>query len=772
MKQAEQKAMLNTIDLRTDSFDVLNYQINAAFLNYQSAKDIDATCKLQIVQKTAASHMRLDLKGLNVSDVKINGNSASFSYGDPSLQISLPAISIGDTFIVEVSYNGNPQKDPQWGGFYFTGEYAFNLGVGFASDPHNFGRVWYPCFDNFPDRATYDYNITVDSGYKAYCNGQLTNVTSKGNSTQTFHWVMSDPIPTYLASVAIAKYEEVTMNVEGIPVVLTSLEKDTADMRQSFVNLPQCISQYVSKYGSHSFSRIGFNMVPFNSGAMEHATNIAYPVSTISGGTLNAETLYAHELAHHWWGNTITCRTQEDMWLNEGWASYSESLLLEAVYGKGRYDNSVELNHRDVLQFAHIRDGESLPVSGIGHANTYGNHVYNKGADMVHTLRGMMGDVAFFRACKAFQTKYKFKDVSTQDMHTTFQKETTVDLSGFFNQWIKKKGFAHFDIISVQGQRGDYTVRIKQTPRFNEEVYSNVPVTISAFSKDFVRFDEVVVINSVEESFDFSVPFQPEFWAFDYDDKISDATTTATLMIDKEGGFVMQEDGLIELLVDSLADGDSFLFRVEHHWAPADGTYGVPAGVVLSPQRFWDVDGIWLQGVNLRANLTYSGIQTTSSSVYGYLDNELIRITEDSLVLLYRPNGTSAWVVYSDYEVGPGSAFDKKGTVNITNLRKGQYAFGMRDSQLASGKMVSKPHANFKIFPNPVDKELTVQFEEKHDCCILEITNMYGAVVKTQKIKGKKLEHSVDVSELAPGNYFVGIITENLGYNAMRFVVK
>ena len=140
--------------------------------------------------------------------------------------------------------------------------------------------------------------------------------------------------------------------------------------------------------------------------------------------------------------------------------------------------------------------------------------MYNKGADMVHTLRGMMGDVAFFRACKAFQTKYKFKDVSTQEMHETFQKETTADLSGFFNQWIKKKGFAHFDIQWITGQRGDYNVNIKQTPRFNEEIYTNVPVTISAFSKDFVRFDAEVVINNEEETFDITVPFQPEFWAF------------------------------------------------------------------------------------------------------------------------------------------------------------------------------------------------------------------------------------------------------------------
>ena len=85
--------------------------------------------------------------------------------------------------------------------------------------------------------------------------------------------------------------------------------------------------------------------------------------------------------------------------MNEGWASYSERLFLEHLYGKERYKNSIRDNHKSVLHYAHLRDGDTLPVSGIGHENTYGMHVYDKGADMVHTLRGYMGDSAFFKAC-------------------------------------------------------------------------------------------------------------------------------------------------------------------------------------------------------------------------------------------------------------------------------------------------------------------------------------------------------------------------------------
>ena len=416
-----------SIDERADTFDVLSYEINASFLQYQANKEIEATTVLRIIPKINTRSVTLDLLGLNVRGVKIDGVNADFQYTSPKLLVTSTDI-LADTFLLEVDYFGNPQKDAQWGGFYFTGEYAFNLGVGFAADPHNFGRVWFPCFDNFVDRATYHMNITVDQGLRAYGNGLLDEVVKNTDKTTTYKWVMDEPIPTYLAAVAIAEYEEIEYEVDGIPVLLTALGEDTANLRSSFENLSPCIKRFVEVYGEHSFNRVGFNIVPFNAGAMEHATNIAYPRYAIANGSKTSETLFAHELAHHWWGNTITCRTQEDMWLNEGWASYSERIFLEAVYGRDRYDEDVEDNHRSVLQFAHVQDGDVLPVSGIGHANTYGRHVYNKGADMVHSLRGMMGDEAFFDACRSFQSDFKFQDVTTDDMRVHFEQFVSFSL--------------------------------------------------------------------------------------------------------------------------------------------------------------------------------------------------------------------------------------------------------------------------------------------------------------------------------------------------------
>lgn len=756
----------NTIDTRTDTFDVLHYSIDASFLNFRTDKKIEAQTILQVRLKADATQMRLDLLELPVSAVSVNGQPAIYTYSSPDLRISLDNVQNGDTLLVAVSYSGNPKQDPQWGGFYFSGPYAFNLGVGFASDPHNFGRVWFPCFDNFVDRATFDFSITVDSSDRAYANGLLHSTTQNSDQTETFHWQMNDPIPTYLVAVAIAPYEEVRMNVDGIPVLLTALAADTSNLRKSFENLPTCIRTFVSSYGEHTFDRIGFNTVPFNSGAMEHATNIAYPRYAIANGDKTSETLFAHELAHHWWGNTITCKTQEDMWLNEGWASYSERLFLEAVYGKKAYDDDIEDNHHSVLQFAHVLDEAILPVSGIGHANTYGRHVYDKGADMVHTLRGLMGDQSFFEACKSFQSSFKFKDVTTRDLHTHFQSYTTLDLTGFFEQWVKTPGFAHFNILSATKQDGAYKLTIKQTPRFNQEVYTNVRLSLAAIASG-KRYDTEVILNQAQQTFSITCPFEPEFWVLDPDDKISDATTTDQVTITSEEQNLTH--GMMKKVRLEMSDKDSVQLWVTHHWAPADGSYGKPLGAQLSKERYWEIQGFWNENTQLATQLIYSGLKSTAPD-YGFLDANLIRSTEDSLVLLYRPNARSAWSEAQDYTKNMGSLFDKRGTIDISNLRKGQYCLAMYDASLLQATNLDKRPA-FKLFPNPASQEINVELSSPKEG-VLEITNMQGQVIHSYPMNGSQLKHKIDISFLASGVYLVGISIQNQAYDVRRFVIE
>ncbi|MFY0644586.1 MAG: T9SS type A sorting domain-containing protein [Bacteroidia bacterium] len=770
-KHLSSSAAIN--DERNDSFDILEYFINADFTSYRTEKDMDAVTVLKIHKKEASDQIELDLIGFNVEYAVINHlDTVSFSQNGDAVYSDVSAVAVGDTFLLEIAYRGNPAKDASWGGFYFNGDYAFNLGVGFAADPHNFGRAWYPCFDNFTDRALYNFNIVVDSGDVALCNGSLIGVIPVIGGETIYSWEMRDPIPTYLVSVAIAPYEMIEYNVDGTPVLLASVASDTSNMKQSFENLPDCIRAFVKQYGEHSFERIGFNMVPFNGGAMEHATNIAYPRFGIAGGSKNYETLFAHELAHHWWGNTVTCRTQEDMWINEGWASFSERVFLEAVYGKEAYKDDIRSNHKAVVHYAHLRDGQTLPVSGIGHANTYGMHVYDKGADMVHTLRGFMGDSAFFKACASFQKDFKFKDVSTEDMRDHFQQFTSISLDKFFEQWIKTAGFAQFYIVSVEQDANAYQIRIKQNQRFNSITYEDVVYDITAFSSDF----ESVTIQTITDGSDYlmtidksEIPFIPVYWALDFNERISDAITDEWAFV-KQSDQINFEQALFEGTVTSASD--SALFRVEHHWVSPDHYFNKIEGLAMSKERYWTVDGVWPADFKVEGTFEYNGLQPSSAPQNGYLDNQLIRITEDSLVLLYRPNAISDWQIHPDYVKNMGSVFNKLGTVVVSDLKKGQYTFGMYDQSLLTNTSPEPINLEYKLYPNPASTEIHLEFEGEHPCCMVEITNSEGKVVLTKKFKSKKEGLTIDVASLAPGTYFIGLSHDDLAYESRKLIIQ
>ncbi len=176
--------------LQSDTLDILHYSIHLDIV-YLSQKTIAGYTDLKVTPKyNNVQHLKLDLLRMNVDSVIANQQSLPFQYNDTLLDISLnTAMNISDTNWVRVYYHGIPVKDPSgWGGFYFSNDsvFAFNLGVGMQDDPHNYGRVWYPCLDDFIDRATYDFHIRVKSQNQAICNGTLQAVTQHPDGSKTY----------------------------------------------------------------------------------------------------------------------------------------------------------------------------------------------------------------------------------------------------------------------------------------------------------------------------------------------------------------------------------------------------------------------------------------------------------------------------------------------------------------------------------------------------------------------------------------------------------
>lgn len=671
---------------RSDTLDILHYDLNLDFTQMND-EQLKASCTISFVVLTDdVDVVHLDLVGLNVDSVITASGSLSFTHTGESLFINLPApLNSGESADLTVYYHGSPSSDPTWGGFYFSSGYAYNLGVGFTSVPHNYGRVWFPCFDNFVERSTYSFHVLTNNGRTAYCNGLLTSVEEIGTDSLLSHWELDQSIPTYLACVAVSSYthaEQIYQSVLGndIPMWLVAKPADTTDMKLSMMHLPDCMLGFEDDYGPYRWPRVGFTAVPFNAGAMEHATSIAYPLITLDG-TLTYETLMAHELSHHWWGDLVTCKNASDMWLNEGWAKYSEAIFLENQYGMQEYNDFMRDVLKDVLLYAHRNDGARYPVSGVPNTVTYGDHVYNKGAVMAHNLRMYMGDKAFFEAIRNMMEDKQFTHHTSQDFRDYLQQYTAQDLTGFFDQWIFEPGLPEFRIIqSDEIGENTWEVIIQQFLHYTPNYYTNVPVHIKARSANGDVWETMQNITGELTSLNLVLPadFDPEVFFIDVEANVQCAILDEERLIDDDGinNFNYAE---MEIDVEALGSNPGVFLRVENHWAAADENL-VQGEYYLSPDRWWNVWHDGTETTDITATIRYYGDESNSKYFdplfFDYL--EANNYNEDSLVLMYRQNAVSAWEVYSDFEVLTAPGIDNwGGRIRINHLKSGQYAFGV-----------------------------------------------------------------------------------------------
>ncbi len=749
-----------TTDTRSDSIDITNYKISLSIRNL-SLKTISGFTEINMLAKVSGvNSIRLDFLKLTPTKISISGIDQAYSKNDSIIFVQLSSTkNIGDTFTLRIEYTGQPVTDPQWGGFYFSGNYAFNLGVGFVVDPHNFGRCWFPCFDNFIERSTFDLYITTDSGYKAVCGGTLQSQTTNTDNSITWNWKLQTPVPSYLASVAVSKYELVNSTYTGlqrnIPIAIASLPSDTSKVKSSFVHLPNALSIFENHYGAYQFERVGYSVVPFSGGAMEHATNIAYPLFAVDG-TTTYETLYAHELSHHWWGDLATCRTAGDMWLNEGWANYSERVFLENVYDKQHYRDDVKSNHLSVLRYAHIKDAGFRAVAGIPHQYTYGEHVYHKGSDAIHTLRTYMGDSAFFAACKSYLNQYKFKDVSTVDLIQHFKPFTNADLSSFFNDWILNPGFCDF-VISLMVTDGSLNTKVivQQNLRAANNYYTNVPLSITFYDQHWNAVTKNFTMSGASKEVSFPLSFSPIFAVIDQDENISYARTKNTVVL-KAAGFTQLNDALMGITVTSISD--SAMLHVEHHWTAADQSKCTIPGIYVSNYRYWKVDGIWPANFKATAFLNYDGTMPSAFNS-GYLDHTFIRQTEDSLVLLWRPDETANWQIVADSIAGKtmgGSKTDKVGRFWLKDLKKGEYVFGMYDVKLGINEpQESSIKEKILIYPNPSNDIIKIVADFTHQDAVVKLFDIQGRCVLQNSFSSLLQSLEIDVTPLQKGNYIL-----------------
>lgn len=772
----QEKSLAN--NMRSDTIDVLDFKIKLDFSDIAN-QNMVASARVMIASKMGnVSSISLDLLAFTIDSVKQGQIHLPYFYNDTLLVANFDSpLDQGDIDSVTIYYRGTPQTDPSGlGGFYFMGGGAFNFGVGLTAQPHNYGRVWHPCFDNFVERATYDITFITPGQLNAYSAGFIEEESVNGDGNNVRRWIMEDSIQSYLMGFAIYEYTHVSdsytsITGDEIPIMLVARAQDTIGVKNSFVNLKNALAAYEDAYGPYVWNKVGYFFVPFSSAAMEHATGVIYP-QAIATGNLQYETIMAHELAHNWWGNLLTCKTASDIWINEAFATFSEPLFLEYVYGYENYLSSLRGTHRQVIQQAHFDDGAFLPLSGIPSTATYGTHTYRKGATVVHNLRSYLGDNLFFSGVKDLFENHSFSSMDAEEFKNALSGYTNYDLDAFFDGWIFNPGYPGFNIdsFSIDNSGTEYEIdlfikqRLHQAPNY----FENVPMEVTVVDELMNEYSTFIAVDGENSMASISSPIEPKMIYLNKNDGVFNAVTGENRIYTNSG---FQNLNYAYSRVNVQNPGDSSLVRVEHH-RTAPEPFENPAlsyQFVMSTERFWRVDGIWDEDFEAFAQFTYDARNNAQGNLDSALmiDQGSVVFHEDSIVLLWREGVGYEWKVFDDFEITTfGNPNDGYGRVQANQLRKGEYTFGVRVNIANVEK--HEATSQLKIYPNPMSSVLNISIGNPSQKVDFEIYDTKGTVVLT----GKLVDQKIDIAKLNNGVYLLKVKGENQPVSTSKFIIE
>lgn len=387
-----------------------------------------ATIRARTTQEL--SRFNLDLTAdLDVSKVTVNGTPAVFSQGGTELVVTpAAALASGRAFTIAVTYKGKPKHvvdpDGSRGGWIRTSDGVFN-----ANEPQG-AMTWYPGNHHMTDKATYRFTVTVPSTRVAVANGDLTSRKTTGDHT-TYIWDAKEPMASYLTTVTIGKFHLTDTKIgkyRTIVAVDPKLARKAGNLAERHAPV---LDYFASLFGPYPFSSTG--------AIVDHAPNLGYALETQTRPIYEAvpsEWLLAHELAHQWFGNSVTPSRWQDIWLNEGFATYADWLWQDKI-GRQTLQTSFDTAYARPATDAFWKTPTADPG---GPAALFHDRVYDRGAMTLHLLRSKVGDATFFQILRTWAAEHKYGNADTPAFIALSEQVSGQNLSDFFADWLFKIG--------------------------------------------------------------------------------------------------------------------------------------------------------------------------------------------------------------------------------------------------------------------------------------------------------------------------------------------
>jgi aminopeptidase N len=534
MVEAEMKAASSTINFRanlnTQDYDVtyheLRFTVDPAvyFISGEVSTTFTALTDMSIVTFDMANE-------LTASSVTINANPVSFvQNGNNEIRITLPTtISTNSSQTVKIIYSGAP---PVSGFSAFATQMHNGIPVLWTlSEPYG-AKDWWPCKQDLSDKiANIDVYITAPSVNISVSNGLEQSVTNNGNGTNTTHFRHGYPIPAYLIAIAVTNYQVYnqqaglgTVAKPFFPIVNYIYPESAITTQASLAVTPTIMNLFENLIGDYPFRNEKYGHAQFGwGGGMEHTT-VSFMGSWSRG-------LIAHEMAHHWFGNQVTCGTWKDIWLNEGITEYMSGLVVENLDGAPSF---VSWKNSKTNNITAQTDGNlyltDAQITNIGRIFS-GRFSYDKGAMVTNMIRYKMGDTNFFQALKNYLADpllaYKFAVTSQFQSH--LEAASSLDFTEFFNDWVYNQGYPTYTITAQNWGAGQAKILVNQTQSHSSVGYFEMPLVIRLNGTGGQTQDFLVDNTVNNEEFIVNVPFQVASVVFDPNRDVISRNNTATL---------------------------------------------------------------------------------------------------------------------------------------------------------------------------------------------------------------------------------------------------
>ncbi len=461
-------------------FDALHYDIAITLPDGDDVMRGRARIDVAIVEP-ATDTLRLDLVGLRVSSARVGVGAArsvetGFRVGRGRVYLPVPdAAHVGDTLHVDIDYDGTPDDG------LIIRRNVHGERSAFADDWPDRARFWFPGIDHPSDKATVSFEVRAPEGWEVVSNGPRSDGAPPGSPPADGVWRFSVPvpIPTYTMVVGAADFTVVTVDAcaDGgsnetrpdrcVPVTYWSFPQDSARAARVFRRAGDMIAYYSRTFGPYPFAKLAHVQSATRFGGMENVGAIFYSEEALANGSLDEVTV-AHETTHQWFGDAVTEADWSHLWLSEGFATYFSMQFFEHAEGEAAFRALLTQSAREYLAsgVTDLAMVDTTAVPGNDLFSLLNANSYNKGGQVLHMLRGVLGDSLFFAGIRRYFATYRYRTALTRDFERVMEQTSGRDLGWFFDEWAYRPGYPVFKVSSAwDPDASDVVVTVDQTQK-------------------------------------------------------------------------------------------------------------------------------------------------------------------------------------------------------------------------------------------------------------------------------------------------------------------